>query len=1023
MTQALPTLSLVCKAHLLHTKWLLAPSHRVGHQWVENLARSGDSFVNVHPTTVLRLALDLVGSELAEQGLTLASRSVGSLVVDASWDQLSRRGYLGRLKQTADLSVAVFDSLLALRLAGCSADHIEASHLESGAKAEDIQLLLAAYETFLQRHDLVDEADVLRRAVAKLGANPNVIGDDSRVLIPRGMHFTGLERHFVHAWPVATQIEIAHPAAQLDSSPTDSRLLANIAKDNEGVEPAKDGSVQLFRAVGEINEVREVLRRALSDKQCLDEIEILHTDAETYVPLVFATARRHFSDADRPDGVPVTFAEGISANLSRPGRALVAWLHWISENHPQRMLVEMIGEGLLNCGDEKDLSFRYLVQLLRPIAIGLGRDNYLSKLEEQIRALDETPKPSTGDKDEDALAAAARQRKRNGLKALYKLIKQLLSLSRDITSADGCTTLESAEKFLKTVARSVSELDSYSNEALLEQLEDRLLWLKRLGLTLNLCKWLAALPTQIRVMGSGPRPGHLHVAHIGSGGHSGRKRTFVIGLDDRRFPGAALQDPVLLDRERARLSPELPTSAARLRHKIDELAATLSRLAGSVTLSWPCQDLADDREVFPSSVVLSAYRLISGCHDADLESLNRAIGPPVSFAPSTAEKALDQSERWLWQLSDETLQGTDQVAAVEAFFPHLARGRAALVARSSGFGPFNGYVPQAGNDLNPFAAQGPVLSASALETAGRCPLAFFFRNGLRLYPPDELELDPDRWLDAAQFGSLMHEVFRFFMDELSRSGRRPQFERDHTRLAEILNMEVRKWRKDVPPPNENAFRTQYGKLVRTARCFLQVEEEFCQKSQPRFFEVTLGLESVAGGSPLDDKEPITVTLPGGRLIRTRGQVDRIDETNASRFAVWDYKVGSGYGYDASDPFRQGRRVQSVLYLRMIETALREKLDRHAVVEKFGYFFPGIRTHGLRIDWDAATLSGGMAILEQICNAMECGAFVATDDEDDCRFCDYAAICRDTNAVTSHSQSLLDRDDLTPLRHFRELRRG
>ena len=100
-------------------------------------------------------------------------------------------------------------------------------------------------------------------------------------------------------------------------------------------------------------------------------MEIIHTDADVYVPLVYAISRRYFyfSENERPDGIPVTFADGIPASLSRPGRALSAWLHWIAEDYPQRLLVEMIGEGLLNCGGDHDSSFSYLVRLLRPIAM------------------------------------------------------------------------------------------------------------------------------------------------------------------------------------------------------------------------------------------------------------------------------------------------------------------------------------------------------------------------------------------------------------------------------------------------------------------------------------------------------------------------------------------------------------------------------------------------------------------------------------------------------------------------------
>src|SRR5687768_5542984 len=108
MNHETPRLNEVCERNRLPTKWLLAPSHRVGHQWVERLVRSGHSVVNLHATTVLRFALELVGSDLAKDGLTLAGRSLGSLVVDAAWDQLNPGGYFGRLEQSSELSLAVF---------------------------------------------------------------------------------------------------------------------------------------------------------------------------------------------------------------------------------------------------------------------------------------------------------------------------------------------------------------------------------------------------------------------------------------------------------------------------------------------------------------------------------------------------------------------------------------------------------------------------------------------------------------------------------------------------------------------------------------------------------------------------------------------------------------------------------------------------------------------------------------------------------------------------------------------------
>ena len=336
MTGAATTLGGVCSAHLLHTKWLLAPSHRVGHQWIESLVRGGQSVVNLHPTTVLRLALDLVGAELAANGLTLVGRGAGPLVVDATWGELPPSGYLGRLEQSPDLSAAISDSLLSLRLAGTNVDDLDDSQLENAAKAEDIKVLRKAYEAFLKAHDLVDEADVLARAIARLKSDPNAVDSETLVLVPEGFHVTGLERQFLEALPAEHRIEISHPAdwSAANGTKSDVRLLASIGTSAEATPSKGDGSVRFFRAVGEVNEVREVLRRCLSDKQPLDDVEVLHTDAETYVPLIYATARRYFSEPDRPEGVPVTFAEGIPASLSRPGRALVGWLRWIDEGYP-----------------------------------------------------------------------------------------------------------------------------------------------------------------------------------------------------------------------------------------------------------------------------------------------------------------------------------------------------------------------------------------------------------------------------------------------------------------------------------------------------------------------------------------------------------------------------------------------------------------------------------------------------------------------------------------------------------------
>ena len=202
-------------------------------------------------------------------------------------------------------------------------------------------------------------------------------------------------------------------------------------------------------------------------------------------------------------------------------------------------------------------------------------------------------------------------------------MKRLLEISPTADSAPE-QLLAAAKKFLEELARSDTELDNYALKALLDDINDMAFWTDQDAepMSLDLWEWLSSLPGTVRVGGSGPRPGRLHVAHALSGGHSGRNYTFVIGLDDSRFPGAGLNDPLLLDEERGKLSPKLRKASAELSLKMERFAKLQSRLRGTVTLGFSCLNLQEDREMFPSPVVLSAYRILvqqpgrrSGRHD------------------------------------------------------------------------------------------------------------------------------------------------------------------------------------------------------------------------------------------------------------------------------------------------------------------------------------------------------------------------------------------------------------------------
>ncbi|GAF91502.1 unnamed protein product, partial [marine sediment metagenome] len=242
--------------------------------------------------------------------------------------------------------------------------------------------------------------------------------------------------------------------------------------------------------------------------------------------------------------------------------------------------------------------------------------------------------------------------------------------------------LEAAAKFINRQVRCENKLDKYSSNDLLgkiRELADCFDGKEEVG-GLNIWEWMEDLLANASVGGLGSRPGDLYVSSIYAGGYSGRKHTFIVGLDDSRFPGAGLQDPLLLDGERKRVSGDLPTSASRMGERIADFSSLMARLRGNVTLSYCCRSLTDDREMFPSPVFLDIFRILSNNQTGDQDDLFHWLPSPVSFAPVDADCCIDSTEWWLWRMcGDEAVK--DPKKLVTLHFPHLGRGMTARVER------------------------------------------------------------------------------------------------------------------------------------------------------------------------------------------------------------------------------------------------------------------------------------------------------------------------------------------------------
>ena len=105
MNRFAQALAKVCRESLLAEKWLITPSLRVGHQWLDAIVREGQPAVNVRINTIKSLALELAAPEMAAKGASLIAADGAAILVDSIASRLlhGESGYLSNLQPSAGL--------------------------------------------------------------------------------------------------------------------------------------------------------------------------------------------------------------------------------------------------------------------------------------------------------------------------------------------------------------------------------------------------------------------------------------------------------------------------------------------------------------------------------------------------------------------------------------------------------------------------------------------------------------------------------------------------------------------------------------------------------------------------------------------------------------------------------------------------------------------------------------------------------------------------------------------------------
>lgn len=988
-----------CREHPLDDKVFLCPSFVVGRQVGESLAREAGSWVNLRFVTPWTLA----GEVLERSGLSGRERPMTAAAELALVDRLFRDLWAeGRISYFAaperppspGLARALHRAVRDLRLAGLTSGDVRPERFLVARKGEELVALIERYEESLRKDERLDAAAFLRAAALAAGerryaapwtlcpadSQPSRIerglvlaaAGERLVLVP-GDPVHGLDRPRA-CWP-----EPARPSGEKPG-----RLSWLFDPSGAPAAGEDDASIVLFRALGPGNECREVVRRLYEDKVPFDRVEVLTPSGSDHATVFHLMASR--------TRLPVTFGDGVPISFTPPGRLYFGLLDWIANDFAADRLCRLLENADLASTpgpSGEALAGRTACRLLRAAMIGWGRKRYLPRLKALRAAKEESLEraATAGGEDGEEAGEARRDALRASIAAVEALAADMGRLIEALPEADdeGRYDLGALSEALARIVGERARVDDETARAARDTIRDRLDEVRlevgssamSAGQALDLLRTMGA---SLRVGASPPLPGHLHVSSIPAGGSSGRPVTFVVGLDEAAFPGRGLQDPVLLDEERAALSPDLPTAADGLRANLFGLAAVLASVRGRIVLGYPSFSPVEGRESFPSSAVLQAFRLLRGDAGLDYRGLESGLEEAAGYLPGAASRAFDETEWWLERLAGLSA-AADGPGTVPVHFPDLAAGLSAAAARAgNALTAYDGLVDIAPvrADLDPTAGGRAVMSASRLELLARCPFAYFLKHVLGIEAPEEVDFDRSRWLDPSQRGSLVHEILCAFMTRIRETGETVAADRHAGLLNAIADGVVARWREEVPPPSAPIFESERRDILETLRVFLAAETAREEKGEPFAFELEIVRQPIA----LDD----------GRAFPLRGFIDRVDRLSADTYRILDYKTGSAAAYENLVEFGRGRNIQHALYAVALEAMLAGRPGGgRPRVTRSGYFFPSRRGEGLEIvvkDFDRGRLR---RLLGDLLALLTKGYFIA-GPEAKCGYCDYGPVC-------------------------------
>ena len=956
MQSLVKELNQICTQNLINEKIVIVDSFAIGEQINEAFIKEGHKAINLKYKSVDHLARSLVELN-SDQPLTILDGTVGVHFTYAILMKLKEQGnflYFLGMEITPSFSHAIYSTLQSLRLAGYHAETIKKNAFLSQEKAEDIATILSEYEKMLEQNHFSDKASILTKAIQIAKR------DDKRIFVLQSnLQLTYLEEQLLSKilpegsfkLPLAPVFGVNIPERSSLSSISwgEPAPLSYLYQQEEA--GAGYTNVEVFTSKTEEMEAKHVLEKIKSSKAPLDECVVFYTNADSYITPFFHLAQKL--------DLPITFGEGLPVSFSRPGRFISGLMSWIQSNYSVQTFIDLLNEGLIDLGNDSPSKSR-IVKVLRDLQIGWSQERYLTQLE----------------KVKERLIDSGEEIRANEITWLQqwfaKVFRKLPNFHHTINYKKCLTGIS---YMLKNHSKSSSALDEISMTTLFEEIEKVIPYANEELPRHDVFEKINDLLLSIKVNQSRPKPGHLHVTSYKRGVFNHAAHVFFVGIDNRKFPGNSGEDPLLLDTERLALGNKLPLLREKGQENLYTLLQVLAHSAGMVTVSYCDFSINDNRVVNPAHVLLQCYRMMTGNKDAEFKNLK---SQPSRLITS---EIFEDKDYWTEKLIHDIPSKIND--GILNHFQNLKQGLSAERARySESYSEYDGLIQIEAEHYDPRLNQEKTMSAGKLETLARCPYSYFLKEVLRIKPMEELSYDANKWLDPATRGSLLHSIFETFYKEMKQLNAKPSYAIHYEKIMGIAVNLIEKEKEILPPPNERVYQRELNDLLACCDIFLKEEEVHSEQYNPQHFEYSFGI---------GESEPAIITLPSGQ-VKISGIIDRVDQSLDGRFHIIDYKTGSTYGYGKNQAFKGGRQLQHMIYALAIEQHL--NLGEGAV-EESSYYFPTMKGMAQRFTrkQDATLRTNGLDILQKLIDVINQGQFEMTDDENDCKFCEYKLVCR------------------------------